>query len=105
CGYNESITAFTIFHSIKFPIEKAFFIAYLTVSGKKELTLEKIGEQLSLGINTVWSFRSKVQQRMTEMSAEGSQHAPGRWEEVILMEETPRTLLSRLHKAKTTQPR
>jgi hypothetical protein len=105
CGYNESITAFTIFHSIKFPIEKAFFIAYLTVSGKKELTLEKIGEQLSLGINTVWSFRSKVQQRMTEMSAEGSQHAPGRWEEVILMEETPRTLLSRLHKEKTTQPR
>src|SRR5688572_11720486 len=46
CGYNESITAFTIFHSIKFPIEKAFYIAYLAVSGKKENTLEVLSRKL-----------------------------------------------------------
>jgi hypothetical protein len=89
CGYNESITAFTIFHSIKFPIEKAFFIAYLTVAGRRELTLEKIGEQLGLGINTVWAFRTKVQQRIQELSEKGSKPTSATWEEVILLEGSP----------------
>jgi hypothetical protein len=89
CGYNESITAFTIFHSIKFPIEKAFFIAYLTVAGRRELTLEKIGEQLGLGINTVWAFRTKVQQRIEELGEKGTRPTPATWEEVILLEGTP----------------
>jgi hypothetical protein len=88
CGYNESITAFTIFHSIKFPIEKAFFIAYLTVAGRRELTLEKIGEQLGLGINTVWAFRTKVQQRIQELSEKGNRPSPATWEEVILLDGT-----------------
>jgi hypothetical protein len=101
CGYNESITAFTIFHGTKFPIEKAFFVTYLTVAGKKDLTLEKIAEQLSLGVNTVWAFRTKVLQRMEELSKEGSQPTTASWEEVILMDETPRTLAARLHYRKT----
>jgi two-component system, sensor histidine kinase LadS len=104
CGYNESITASTIFHSIKFPIEKAFFIAYLTVSGKRDLTLEQIGDQLGIGVNTVWAFRSKVQQRILEMSETGSKPTSARWEEVILLAEstnpaTPRTAQKRVPQA------
>src|SRR5690606_12938883 len=40
CGYNESITAYTIFHGIKFPIEKAFYITYLVISGSTSETLD-----------------------------------------------------------------
>lgn len=90
CGYNESITAFTIFHSIKFPIEKAFFIAYLTVSGKRELTLEQIGEQLGLSINTVWAFRTKVQQHVEVLSERGKRPTTAKWEEIILVDESPK---------------
>ncbi len=89
CGYNESITAFTVFHSIKFPIEKAFYITYLAVSGKKEATLEKIASQLDVGLNTVWSFRSKIQQRLQELEDFGRRPTVSRWEEVILTETTP----------------
>jgi len=96
CGYNESITAFTIFHSIKFPIEKAFFIAYLTVAGRRELTLEKIGEQLELGINTVWAFRTKVQNRILELTEKGSSLTPATWEEVILVQDMQ--LLAKSHR-------
>lgn len=88
CGYNESITAFTVFHSIKFPIEKAFYITYLAVSGKKEATLEKIASQLEVGLNTVWSFRSKIQQRLQELEDFGRRPTVSRWEEVILTEGT-----------------
>lgn len=84
CGYNESITAFTIFHSIKFPIEKAFYLAYLAVTGKRESTLEELAYQMDLGTNTVWAFRSKVQERVRILESKGYKPSASRWEEVIL---------------------
>jgi hypothetical protein len=84
CGYNESITAFTIFHSLKFPIEKAFYIAYLTVIGKKENTLEELAQRLDVALNTVWAFRSKVHSRVDELRKHGSNLTAGEWEEVIM---------------------
>jgi two-component system, sensor histidine kinase LadS len=86
CGYNESITAYTIFHSLKFPIEKAFYIAYLTVMGRKENTLEALGLQLEIGLNTVWAFRSKVSMRIGELESSGRKLSGNRWEDVILLE-------------------
>jgi hypothetical protein len=84
CGYNESITAFTIFHSIKFPIEKAFYIAYLTVTGKKESTLEELANRLDLGTNTVWSFRTKVNERIHDLLGKGKKPLASKWDEVIV---------------------
>jgi hypothetical protein len=84
CGYNESITAFTIFHGIKFPIEKAFYVAYLTVTGRKENTLEALAGKLALGVNTVWTFKTKVNTRILELSKRGKKPTVSRWEEVIL---------------------
>lgn len=83
CGYNESITAFTIFHSIKFPIEKAFFIAYLAVSGRKENTLETLSRKLGIGLNSVWGFRTKVTERIKELEMKGRKPVTTRWEEII----------------------
>ena len=87
CGYNESITAFTIFHSIKFPIERAFYIAYLTVAGKKDYTLDALAGQLGLRMNTVWSFKHKVSERIHELSRGGNHPLASKWEEVILLNE------------------
>ena len=89
CGYNESITAFTIFHSIKFPIEKAFYIAYLAVTGKKESTLEVLSRKLGVGQNSVWGFRTKVIDRIKALEMKGRRPVSTRWEEVII--ETPQT--------------
>ena len=103
CGYNESITAFTIFQGIKFPIEKAFYIAYLTVVGKKEGTLEAFARQLDLGLNTVWAFRSKVQNRMKEMEESGVRPTASRWEEIILSSDfypKPKQVSKKLHSIK-----
>jgi two-component system, sensor histidine kinase LadS len=87
CGYNESITSYTIFHSIKFPIEKAFYIAYLTVVGNKEYTLETLAEQLDLRVNTLWAFRHKVAERIADLEKRGYRPHASRWEEVILLPE------------------
>jgi two-component system, sensor histidine kinase LadS len=83
CGYNESITAYTIFHSIKFPIEKAFYIAYLTVTGNKDMTLDSLANQLGLRLNTVWSFKHKVIDSIAELQKGGKKPTVSKWEEVI----------------------
>lgn len=103
CGYNESITAFTIFHSIKFPIEKAFYIAYLAVVGKKDYTLESLAGQLDLRVNTVWGFKHKVQERLAELESHGRRPTASRWEEVILFQDTHQKAVSSPSKAVRTE--
>jgi len=88
CGYNESITAYTIFHNVKFPVEKAFFITYLSVTGKKTSTLESLSTMLDLRINTVWAFKRKVQGQIAELELRGRRPSISRWQEVILTEES-----------------
>ena len=61
CGYNESVTSNTVFHRIKFPIEKAFFILYITNNSRKEYTLDQLSEMLDLRRNTVWNFKKKIE--------------------------------------------
>lgn len=60
CRYDESITAFTIFHKCKFPLEQAFYIVSKTVRQGKDLNAQAVSEELGLRKNTVWNFKSKV---------------------------------------------
>ncbi|MDN3670245.1 7TM diverse intracellular signaling domain-containing protein [Echinicola jeungdonensis] len=66
CGHIDSVTAGTVFHGIKFPIEKAFYIAYSTISNSEKQTLDQLSEQLDLRRNTVWTFKKKIQQLIQE---------------------------------------
>jgi hypothetical protein len=90
CGYNESITAYTIFHNIKFPIEKGFYIAYLAVSGKKDGTLEMLSTQLELRMNTIWAFKKKVADRNRSLETSGHKLTASVWESIILIPAGPR---------------
>lgn len=79
CGYIESVTANTIFHGVRFPLEKAFYITYLEVNQIQKYTLDHWVEMLDLKKNTVWSFRKKVRNAMETLGL-----AKPSWEEVIL---------------------
>lgn len=62
CGHTESPTAGTVFHGIRIPLEKAFFIAYLVISDQDNFTLEQLSKLLDLRVNAISSFRIKVRQ-------------------------------------------
>lgn len=63
CNKIHSATTNTIFHNIKFPLEKAFYILFLTTSSKK-YTVESISEMISLRPGTVTNFKKKVEETM-----------------------------------------
>jgi hypothetical protein len=87
CGYNESITAYTIFHNVKFPIEKAFFVTYLSVTDRKSYTLEALSNMLSIRINTIWGFKNKVKAQIAELEKKGRIPNTSKWHEIILTDE------------------
>jgi hypothetical protein len=60
CKHDESATAHTIFHNLKFPISKAFYIAYQICNEKKKISSYEFARNLSLRQMTCWKFREKV---------------------------------------------
>lgn len=64
CRYTESPTAGTLFHKIKFPIQKAFWIVYYLSTGKKGMASTDMSRKLGLRQKTCWLFKQKVMQAM-----------------------------------------
>ncbi len=82
CGYNESVTANTLFHGVKFPITKAFYISYITLPEKNTITLQQLSERINLRLNTIWAFRQKVLDRINSLDA--SRTRISSWEVLVL---------------------
>lgn len=60
CKKEESATANTIFHNIKFPVSKAFFIAYNVCYLGKEFSSYNYADMLELNQMTCWKFRKRI---------------------------------------------
>lgn len=64
CKDKESATAGTLFHKVKFPLHKAFFIAFIMSTSKKSWSSEEFARKLSLRVKTCWYFQHKVREGM-----------------------------------------
>lgn len=64
CNYTESPTAHTVFHKVKFPLLKAFWIVYYLSSTKKGMSSTELSRKLELRQKTCWLFKRKVMQAM-----------------------------------------
>ncbi len=60
CKTEESATTGTIFHNCKFPVSKAFYIAFNLCRGNDNLSTYEYARRLSLRQMTCWKFRTKV---------------------------------------------
>ncbi|MZP55985.1 MAG: hypothetical protein GT600_11105, partial [Bacteroidales bacterium] len=56
CKSEESAAAGTIFHNCKFPLHKAFYIAYNVCKGKEDISSYELARRLSLRQMTCWNF-------------------------------------------------
>ncbi len=67
CKKEESATAHTIFHNIKFPVNKAFYIAYNVCVLGNEFSSYNFSDQLGLNQMTCWKFRKRIQNCMLKI--------------------------------------
>ena len=69
CKSKETAMNGTIFHGVKFPISKAFYIAYNVCKGKEDISTYEFGRRLSLRQMTCWNFKTKIQHALDEMDS------------------------------------
>lgn len=60
CKYEESVTANTLFHGIKFSLVKALYISLVTMLNREAITVKEIATEIDLREATVWAFRKKT---------------------------------------------
>lgn len=82
CKHVESVTAETLFHGIRIPMDKAFYIVYDTIRLGKSKTLEELSDLLSLNKNTVWAFRKKIQAAYEQLKTK-SKGATVKWDDLL----------------------
>ena len=69
CKTEESSAAGTIFHNCKFPISKAFYIAYSVCKGKDDISSYEFARRLSLRQMTCWNFKTKIRNAIQQMDS------------------------------------
>jgi hypothetical protein len=67
CKMKESATNGTIFHGVKFPISKAFYIAYNVCKGHTDISSYEFARRLSLRQMTCWNFKTKIQHALIDI--------------------------------------
>ena len=65
CNKIESAKANTLFHSMKIPLDQAFYMLYLIVIDKKGCPSTQLARQTGLQLKTCLLFRRKVMMAMT----------------------------------------
>jgi hypothetical protein len=68
CKTEESAASGTLFHNCKFPVNKAFYIAYNVCRGKEDLSTYEYARRLSLRQMTCWNFKSKIRHALEEIA-------------------------------------
>lgn len=61
CGYDESVTAHTVFNKIQIPLVKAFSITFYVSVYKKGISCRELSKIVEVGLKAVWQFKRKIQ--------------------------------------------
>lgn len=64
CGNQATPTSGTLFHKVKFPILKAFYIIYFIATNKQGIASTELSRKLGLMQKTCWAFKQKVMKAM-----------------------------------------
>ena len=87
CNYKESITSGTIFHHLRFPLDKALYILIVTSTGRK-INVSELSRTLNLRLKTVWNFHNKVKEELSFL--ESPIKSDKGWTSLIITPKKPR---------------
>ncbi|MND51719.1 7TM diverse intracellular signaling [compost metagenome] len=86
CGYEESVTAYTILQNTRIPINKAFYMIFLIYSSKGNISSHKLSEILEIRQSTCWAYASKIKKAMNERKKTVKPKESQSWSDILLEE-------------------
>jgi len=84
CGYEESVTTYTIFHNTRIPINKAFYMIFLIYSSKGKISSHKLSELLSIRQSTCWTFGARIKKVMEERKKILKKTTKNGWSQLVV---------------------
>ena len=78
CKSEESATSGTMFHNCKFPVSKAFYIAYNVCKSDTDISSYEFARRLSLRQMTCWKFKDRIKKTL-----EGMGESPEIWADIF----------------------
>jgi len=86
CGYDESVTAYTLLQNTRLPINKAFYMIFLVYSTRGSISSHKLSEILSIRQSTCWSYSTKIKKALKEKRKHGFSQGHEGWNSILLEE-------------------
>ncbi|QPH41041.1 7TM diverse intracellular signaling domain-containing protein [Pedobacter endophyticus] len=84
CGYEESVTTYTIFHNTRIPINKAFYMIFLIYSSKGKISSHKLSELLGIRQSTCWTFGSRIKKAMEDRKKTLKKTGKNGWSQLVV---------------------
>ena len=84
CGYEESVTTYTIFHNTRIPINKAFYMIFLIYSSKGKISSHKLSELLTIRQSTCWTFGSRIKKVMEDRKKTLKKSGKNGWSQLVI---------------------
>ncbi|MBX7124508.1 MAG: chromosome partitioning protein ParA [Cyclobacteriaceae bacterium] len=85
CGYDESVTAYTLLQNSRLPINKALYMIFLVFSTNGSISSYKLSEILGIRQSTCWSYSSKIRKAMRHRHHSPAEGGFG-WDSILLEE-------------------
>jgi hypothetical protein len=84
CSYEESVTAYTIFHNTRIPITKAFYMIFLVYSTNGKISSHKLSEILTIRQSTCWAYSNRIKKLLSSRkNSIKAEHNEG-WSKLVL---------------------
>ncbi len=83
CGYDESVTAYTLLQNTRLPINKAFYIIFLVYNSKGSISSHKLSAALNIRQSTCWAYSAKIRKAMKAKGQNGPVRHAG-WDSILL---------------------
>ncbi|MCX2572944.1 7TM diverse intracellular signaling domain-containing protein [Pedobacter sandarakinus] len=84
CGYEESVTTYTVFHNTRIPLNKAFYMIFLIYSTNGKISSHKLSELLTIRQSTCWTFGSRIKKVMEERKRLLKKTGKDGWSQLVI---------------------
>jgi hypothetical protein len=84
CSYEESVTAYTIFHNTRIPIAKAFYMIFLVYSSNGKISSYKLSEILTIRQSTCWTYSNRIKKLLSSRKKGIKSETNEGWSKLVL---------------------
>ena len=84
CSYEESVTAFTLFHNSRIPITKAFYMIFLIYSSNGKISSHKLSEILAIRQSTCWAYSNRIKKLLSTRKKGAKNNSHEGWSNLVL---------------------